>query len=103
MNRDVYDEDHEAFRASVREFLERSVIPHVEQHAQNHAIPREVWLEAGKQGFLGLEIYEQHGRLRGVALSRHPPASSAVQSHPEAGRRTPAASAHCPRGTNARS
>jgi alkylation response protein AidB-like acyl-CoA dehydrogenase len=61
MKRSIYDEDHEAFRSSVREFLERSVIPHVEQHAQDKALPREFWLEAGKQGFLGLEIPEEHG------------------------------------------
>ncbi|MEO9322059.1 acyl-CoA dehydrogenase family protein [Nocardioides sp. C4-1] len=61
MKREIYDDDHEAFRSSVREFLERSVIPHVEQHATDKAIPREFWLEAGKQGFLGLEIPEQYG------------------------------------------
>ncbi|NYD43732.1 acyl-CoA dehydrogenase family protein [Nocardioides panaciterrulae] len=61
MKRSIYDEDHEAFRASVREFLERSVLPHVEQHARDKALPREFWLEAGKQGFLGLEIPEEYG------------------------------------------
>ncbi|HYF73009.1 MAG TPA: acyl-CoA dehydrogenase family protein [Nocardioides sp.] len=61
MKRSIYDEDHEAFRASVREFLERSVIPQVEQHAADKAIPRDFWLEAGRQGFLGLEIPEEHG------------------------------------------
>ena len=61
MKRSIYDEDHEAFRSSVREFLERSVIPHVEEHAAAKALPREFWLEAGKQGFLGLEIPEQYG------------------------------------------
>jgi len=60
MKREIYDEDHEAFRASVREFLDRSVIPHVEQHATDKAIPREVWREAGRQGFLGLEIPEEY-------------------------------------------
>ena len=61
MKREIYDEDHEAFRSSVREFLERSVIPFVEEYATNKAIPREFWLEAGKQGFLGLEIPEEYG------------------------------------------
>ncbi|MDT9595347.1 acyl-CoA dehydrogenase family protein [Nocardioides zeae] len=61
MKREIYDEDHEAFRASVREFLERSVIPDVEDYAESKAIPREFWLEAGKQGFLGLEIPEEYG------------------------------------------
>lgn len=61
MERSIYDEDHEAFRASVKEFLDRSVIPHVEQHAADKAIPRDFWLEAGRQGFLGLEIPEEYG------------------------------------------
>lgn len=61
MKREIYDEDHEAFRSSVREFLERSVIPEVEAYAEKKGIPREFWLEAGKQGFLGLEIPEEYG------------------------------------------
>ena len=61
MKREIYGEDHEAFRSSVREFLERSVIPDVEKYAEAKAIPREFWLEAGKQGFLGLEIPEEYG------------------------------------------
>jgi alkylation response protein AidB-like acyl-CoA dehydrogenase len=61
MKREIYDEDHEAFRASVREFLDRSVKPHLEEHLENKALPRDFWLEAGKQGFLGLEIPEEHG------------------------------------------
>ena len=61
MKREIYDEDHEAFRSSVKEFLDRSVIPQVEQHATDKALPRDFWLEAGKQGFLGLEIPEVYG------------------------------------------
>src|SRR5688572_9265146 len=61
MKRTVYDEDHEAFRASVREFLDREVTPHLDDHAAAHGLPREFWLAAGKQGFLGLEIPEQYG------------------------------------------
>ncbi|WP_166135505.1 acyl-CoA dehydrogenase family protein [Nocardioides ochotonae] len=61
MKRAIYDEDHEAFRGSVREFLERSVLPDVEQYAEAKAIPREFWLEAGRQGLLGLAIPEEYG------------------------------------------
>ena len=61
MKREIYDEDHEAFRASVREFLDRSVVPHVEEYAAAKAIAREFWREAGKQGFLGLEVPEIYG------------------------------------------
>ncbi|UUW90878.1 acyl-CoA dehydrogenase family protein [Pimelobacter simplex] len=61
MNRDIYDDDHEAFRASVREFLERSVIPHVEEHQAKKGLPREFWLDAGRNELLGLEIPEEYG------------------------------------------
>ncbi len=61
MKRAIYDEDHEAFRSSVKEFLDRSVAPHLEEHLAEKALPREFWLEAGKQGFLGLEIPEEYG------------------------------------------
>jgi len=61
LKRDIYDEDHEAFRESVRTWLERSVIPHSEKHIAEKALPREFWLEAGAQGFLGLAIPEEYG------------------------------------------
>ena len=61
MKRSIYDEDHEAFRSSVKEFLDREVVPHLDEHAESHRLPREFWLAAGKQGFLGLEVPEQFG------------------------------------------
>jgi long-chain-acyl-CoA dehydrogenase len=61
VRRSIYDEDHEAFRSSVAEFLDRQVKPHLEEHIEEKSMPRELWLEAGKQGFLGLEIPEQYG------------------------------------------
>lgn len=63
MKRDIYDDEHAAFRGSVRQFLERSVIPNVETHAKEKALPRDFWLEAGANGFLGLEIPEAYGGL----------------------------------------
>jgi long-chain-acyl-CoA dehydrogenase len=61
MERTIYDADHEAFRESVREFLDREVAPHLEDYQEAHALPREFWLAAGKQGLLGLEIPEEYG------------------------------------------
>ena len=61
MKRTIYDADHESFRSSVREFLERQVVPQLDDYASAKAIPREFWIEAGKQGFLGLEVPEQYG------------------------------------------
>ncbi|MFZ2503545.1 MAG: acyl-CoA dehydrogenase family protein [Nocardioides sp.] len=61
MRRTIYDEDHEAFRASVREFLDRNVVPNLEKYLAEKALPREFWLAAGEQGLLGLEIPEAYG------------------------------------------
>lgn len=61
MKRTIYDEDHEAFRASVKEFLDREVVPNMERYAANHGLDREFWLAAGRQGLLGLEVPEQYG------------------------------------------
>ena len=61
MERTIYEADHESFRESVKEFLEREVQPHLEEHLEEKAIPREFWLEAGRQGLLGLEIPDEYG------------------------------------------
>ena len=38
MKREIYDEDHEAFRASVKQFLDREVVPHLETYAERHGL-----------------------------------------------------------------
>ncbi|GAB2659625.1 acyl-CoA dehydrogenase family protein [Prescottella soli] len=61
MKRTLYGPDHEAFRESAREFVNRFVMPHQEKMIEQRYIDREVWLEAGRNGFLGLEVPEQYG------------------------------------------
>jgi alkylation response protein AidB-like acyl-CoA dehydrogenase len=61
VKRRLYDDDHEAFRSSVREFVQRSVTPYVDEHAANKQVDRGMWLAAGEQGLLGLEVPEAYG------------------------------------------
>jgi long-chain-acyl-CoA dehydrogenase len=61
MKRDIYDEDHDAFRESARTWIERSVLPHTDEHIAAKSLPREFWLDAGKNGMLGLGIPEEYG------------------------------------------
>lgn len=61
MPRNIYGPDHESFRESVREFVERSLKPRAEEMLALKVIPRDIWLTAGKQGLLGLDIPEQYG------------------------------------------
>src|SRR5450759_3135747 len=61
MPRNVYTADHETFRKTAREFVERSLKPRAQQFIDARCIDREVWIEAGKQGLLGLEVPEAYG------------------------------------------
>jgi alkylation response protein AidB-like acyl-CoA dehydrogenase len=61
VRRTVFDEDHEAFRQAVRGFLDRHVRPRSRDMQAAHAIPRDVWLAAGEQGLLGLQVPEEYG------------------------------------------
>ncbi|MGW6417131.1 acyl-CoA dehydrogenase family protein [Streptomyces sp. NPDC055055] len=61
MKRQLYTADHEAFRAVVRTFLEKEVLPHYAQWEKDGIVSREVWLAAGRQGLLGIAVDEEHG------------------------------------------
>jgi alkylation response protein AidB-like acyl-CoA dehydrogenase len=61
VKRRIYTDDHEAFRASARAFVDREVRPRMEEFVEARAISRDIWIEAGKQGLLGLEIPEEYG------------------------------------------
>ncbi|KOG35799.1 MULTISPECIES: acyl-CoA dehydrogenase family protein [Streptomyces] len=61
MKRQLYTADHEAFRAVVRTFLEKEVLPHYARWEKDGIVSREVWLAAGRQGLLGLAVDEEYG------------------------------------------
>ena len=59
--RTLFEPDHNLFRESYRAFLERHVAPHHDQWEQDKIVDRGLWLEAGKQGFLGMAVPEEYG------------------------------------------
>jgi alkylation response protein AidB-like acyl-CoA dehydrogenase len=61
MLRTIFEDEHSWFREAVREFVTRTVLPARAGHRAEHAIGREVWLEAGGKGFLGVGIPEEFG------------------------------------------
>ena len=61
MRRTLYDPEHEDVRALVREFVDRHVRPRHEEFITAKAFPRDLWIEAGKQGLLGLQMPEEYG------------------------------------------
>ncbi len=59
--RELFDEEHEAFRRTVRSFLDKEVIPFHEQWEKDGVVSRDVWLAAGRQGLLGFDVAEEYG------------------------------------------
>lgn len=61
MERTLFEPEHELFRESYRKFLDTHVAPFHDQWAEQGVVDRAVWLEAGKQGFLGMAMPEEYG------------------------------------------
>jgi acyl-CoA dehydrogenase len=64
--RSIYiDDDLEALRVGIREFVDKEIVPNVERWEEDHAVPRELLDEMGKLGYFGLRLPEEYG---GVGL-----------------------------------
>ncbi|MBX6382285.1 MAG: acyl-CoA dehydrogenase family protein [Microbispora sp.] len=61
MRRDLFDEEHDLFRETVREFLAREVVPHHAQWEKDGIVPRDVWKKAGELGMFGFSVPEEYG------------------------------------------
>lgn len=62
MQRDIYDEDHDAFRDLVKEFIKRYVTPEKRQEWDAAGeVDRETMLRAGEHGVIGLSVPEEFG------------------------------------------
>jgi alkylation response protein AidB-like acyl-CoA dehydrogenase len=61
VQRQIFTEEHHAFRETVRTFLTKEVLPHYEQWEKDGIVSREAWLAAGRQGLLGLAVPEEYG------------------------------------------
>ncbi len=60
-DRTLFEPEHDLFRESYRAFLDRHVAPYHDQWEKDKIVDRGVWLEAGKQGFLGMAVPEEYG------------------------------------------
>ncbi|MGW4034642.1 acyl-CoA dehydrogenase family protein [Streptomyces sp. NPDC004838] len=61
MKRSIFNEDHEAFRATIREFIAKEVKPHFEQWETDNLTDREVFRKLGALGVMGFGIPEEYG------------------------------------------
>lgn len=61
MKRTHFDDDHEAYRETVREFLAREIEPNYERWEEERLVDRSAWIAAGKSGIVGLGGPEEFG------------------------------------------
>jgi alkylation response protein AidB-like acyl-CoA dehydrogenase len=57
----IYEQEHEDFRASVRAFMEKEVVPFHDQWEADGQVSREVWAKAGEAGLLCFDVEEEYG------------------------------------------
>ncbi|BDW83310.1 acyl-CoA dehydrogenase [Erythrobacter sp. Dej080120_24] len=62
-NRTAYNEDHEAFRDTVRKVLAEHMVPYLDQHEEEGIVPREAWKALGEAGMLCPTVKEENGGL----------------------------------------
>ncbi|MCZ2175253.1 MAG: acyl-CoA dehydrogenase family protein [Burkholderiales bacterium] len=56
-----YTADHAAFRATVRRFVEREILPHAAEWDEAGGFPRELYAKAAAAGLLGVGFPEEYG------------------------------------------
>ncbi|MBU5465679.1 acyl-CoA dehydrogenase family protein [Virgibacillus sp. MSJ-26] len=61
--RSFLKEEHEMFRRSLKQFLEKEAAPYIDEWEASKEIPRSFWKKVGEQGFLCPQVDEKYGGL----------------------------------------
>ena len=61
IERTLFQPDHQAFADSFRRFIEKEVTPHHSDWEDQGYVAREVWSQAGANGFLCMSLPEEYG------------------------------------------
>ena len=59
--REHFTDEHEAFRSSFASFVAKELSPHYLDWERKGLAPREVFAQAGRYGFTGMVVPEEHG------------------------------------------
>lgn len=63
MNSMYFTEEHNAFRKSFQDFLQKEVVPHIDKWEKTGTIENFIWKKFGEMGYLGLNAPEEYGGL----------------------------------------
>jgi alkylation response protein AidB-like acyl-CoA dehydrogenase len=58
-----FTEEHNLFRESLRDFLSKEVVPHIDKWEKTGKIDRFIWKKFGDMGYFGLAYPEEYGGL----------------------------------------
>ena len=59
--RSLFSAEHEAFRDTVRSFVESELVPHHAQWEKDGVVPQSAWQKAGSLGLLCCDLPETYG------------------------------------------
>ena len=96
MYRNIFKEEHNILRASVRKFVENEIIPNIDRWEEEGAIPKGLFRKMGEMGYLGIRHPVEYGGSGGdifmalvfaeeMARSRSCGLTCAVTSHTDMG------------------
>ena len=57
----IFMEEHDLFRASVKKFVDKEVVPQIEQWEHDGEIPRMLYERMGELGYLGIQLPQEFG------------------------------------------
>ncbi|OCK42966.1 acyl-CoA dehydrogenase [Tenacibaculum soleae] len=63
MNSMYFTEEHDFFRQSFKDFLQKEVVPHINKWEKDGAVERFIWKKFGEMGYFGLNQPEEYGGL----------------------------------------
>lgn len=63
MNTMYFTEEHELFRKSFQDFLQKEVVPHINKWEKSGTIERFIWKKFGEMGYFGLNQPEEYGGM----------------------------------------
>ncbi|MDT0556693.1 acyl-CoA dehydrogenase family protein [Patiriisocius hiemis] len=63
MDQLYFTEEHDFFRKSFQDFLQKEVVPHIEKWEETGHIERFIWEKMGEMGYFGINYPEEYGGM----------------------------------------
>ncbi len=61
MRRELFEPEHDELRASFRAWVDKEIVPHHLEWERAGIVPHDLFTEAGRHGFIGMNLPEEHG------------------------------------------